>query len=376
MRTAPRAAARLVPAVMALTALFLSAGVLRAAEDGYVTAPELAQTMAMDYRDLSEGSTHACKVYGNGHEIMIFTGVRSLIVDGVPMSLGRPTRWNGRVITIPDDAADMLFAKFNVARSETPAPEVKPSTKTAAKAVARKRPFKVVVDPGHGGKDPGAMGRSGLREKDVTLDIGRRLALYLEERGVDVVMTRRSDVYVPLEDRTAIANRVNPDLFVSVHANADNLRSLQGAMFLYPDDGLDDGRPNLFGRAKSAAGRNSLSLQDLGAGGPVDKDVMLLVTAVSFEGFRARSILAAQTIRGAMEPVTGTIEKGNGIIEDFRGLRVLRETRAPAVLVETDYLSNRMSERKLARSSYRAEIAEAVGEAVMKYLNATADNPR
>lgn len=373
MRTARPAPAI---AVMAMMTLVLSLASVALGEDGYVTAPELAQTMAMDYRDLSEGATHACKVYGNGHEIMIFPDVRSLVVDGVPLTITRPTRWNGRVIVIPDDVADLLFAKFNVAKAETPATETKAPAKSPAKPQARSRPYKVVVDAGHGGKDPGAMGRGGLREKDVNLDVARRLALFLEEHGVDVVMTRRSDVYVPLEDRTAIANRVNPDLFVSIHANSDNLRSLQGAMFLYPDDGLDDGRPNLFGRAKAAAGRKSLSLDELGAGGPVDKDVLLLVTAVSFEGFRARSIMAAQTIRAALEPVTGTIEKSNGLIEDFRGLRVLRETRAPAVLVETDYLSNRMSERKLARSSYRAEIAQSVGEAILKYLNATADSPR
>jgi N-acetylmuramoyl-L-alanine amidase len=375
MRTARPAPSRALRAAAALTLLCLALPVALA-DEGYVTAPELAQMMAMDYRDLSEGATHACKIYGNGHEIMVFTDVRSLIVDGVPMNLTRPTRWNGRVIVIPEDAADLLLAKFNIARADAPAPEVKPAPRPTAKLAARKRPFKVVVDAGHGGKDPGAMGRSGLREKDVNLDVARRLAVFLEERGVDVVMTRRSDVYVSLEDRTAIANRVNPDLFVSIHANADNLRSLQGAMFLYPDDGLDDGRPNLFGRAKAAAGRKALSLEELGAGGPVDKDVLLLVTAVAFEGFRARSILAAQTIRGALEPVTGTIEKSNGILEDFRGLRVLRETRAPAVIVETDYLSNRMSERKLARASYRNEIADAVGEAVIKYLNAIADGPR
>jgi len=293
----------------------------------------------------------------------------------VPMTLSRPTRWNGRVLTLPDDAADLLFAKFNVARSDTTADTPAPAPPTP-RSDARRRPFKVVLDPGHGGKDPGAIGRGGLREKDVNLDVSRQLALYLEERGVDVVLTRRSDVFVPLEDRTAIANRVKPDLFVSIHANADALRNLQGAMLLYPDDGLDDGRPNLFGRAKAAAARRSLSGAELGAGGAVNDDAMLMVTAVAFEGFRARSIRAAQTIRGSLEPVTGTIDRNNGLIEDFRGLRVLRETRAPAVLVETDYLSNRMSERKLARASYRKEIAVAVGEAILKYLNATVDDAR
>ena len=255
MRTArhamPIALAAMMTLVLCLTYVAL-------AEDGYVTAPELAQTMTMDYRDLSEGATRACKVYGNGHEIMIFPDVRSLIVDGVPVAISRPTRWNGRIMMIPDDAADLLFAKFNVAKAE-PAPEPQSPPKSSEKLKARSRPYKVVVDAGHGGKDPGAMGRGGLREKDVNLDVARRLALYLEDHGVDVVMTRRSDVYVPLEDRTAIANRVNPDLFVSIHANSDNLRSLQGAMFLYPDDGLDDGRPNLFGRAKVAAGRKALN---------------------------------------------------------------------------------------------------------------------
>jgi N-acetylmuramoyl-L-alanine amidase len=87
---------------------------------------------------------------------------------------------------------------------------------------------RIVLDPGHGGRDPGAIGPSGLREKDVVLKITKRLRKQLKKRGYEVFLTRQSDIYLPLEERTAIANTKRADLFVSIHANASRKRGARG----------------------------------------------------------------------------------------------------------------------------------------------------
>jgi len=87
---------------------------------------------------------------------------------------------------------------------------------------------KVVIDAGHGGNDPGAMGRSGLREKDVNLDIARKLSDFLRAEGVATVLTRSSDRFIPLSTRVSIANKSGADLFICIHSNANRSRSLSG----------------------------------------------------------------------------------------------------------------------------------------------------
>ena len=108
------------------------------------------------------------------------------------------------------------------------------STKATRRQPVISKIRRIVVDPGHGGHDPGAVGQSGLQEKDVVLSIGLKLREKLkEELGLDVVMTRSTDIFIPLEERTAIANKVNADLFVSIHANAAPNRTASGIETYY-----------------------------------------------------------------------------------------------------------------------------------------------
>jgi N-acetylmuramoyl-L-alanine amidase len=195
------------------------------------------------------------------------------------------------------------------------------------------RSAKIVIDPGHGGTDPGTTGRSGLHEKDFVLDVALKLAAYLRGKGVQAILTRQSDIFVSLKNRVAVADRERPDLFLSIHANSNNVHSLRGAMTLYPYDGPRESNPN-----------------------PSEE--------------------AAGLIESALEPVTGCGKTRNsGVIEDVRRLRLLRQTHVPAVLVEVDYLSNGVSERKLASSAYRSAIADAIGGAVTAYLRAATGDP-
>jgi len=225
-----------------------------------------------------------------------------------------PLRTRGVAYKMPETAA---LPRVNAEPSYAPLPLVGPPRTSRA--------ARIVIDPGHGGKDPGATGRGGLLEKDVALEVAQKLAACLHEKGVQVILTRQTDVFVPIDHRVAMANRERPDLFISIHANSDNVRSLRGARVLYPRD-----RPR--------------------------------------QSRRIHSIEAARLIESALGPVTGCIGKTNGAIGDRRGLELLRETHVPAVLVEVDFLSNRTSERMLATPAYCSAIANAIGGAVTEYL--------
>lgn len=347
--------------------------ILARADSGYVSASDLARTLGMEYTDLSGGSIHAARLAGGGREATLYAGMSSIVLDGNRIAISRAIRWDGSALLAPADLARVIQSGAAPAAESgsAPAPSNTPAPLRPVPMRPRNSAFRVVIDAGHGHPDTGAIGRSGLREKDVNLDVARKTGAYLENRGVTVIYTRRSDILVPLEERAEIANRARADLFVSVHANSNPDRSFTGALTIYPDDGVRDGRPDLHGRAEKAVESSAVRPETLGAGGPVGKAALLAVVDAAFESYRIQAMDAAHCIERAVVPVAGRCEQHNGIMEDIRGLRVLRETHIPAVLVEVDFLSNRTSEQKLARASYRTSLAEAIGEGILNYLRHT-----
>jgi N-acetylmuramoyl-L-alanine amidase len=338
-----------------LCALSASAG----AQEGLVDARALAGELGLSYESIGGGAIHSAKLSGKGRDILIFAEMRNIVVNGETALVARPVQWNGSSLILTQEAADLIRERVGV----------RPAVVAASPVVEhRSGPFRVVLDPGHGGKDPGAVGRTELREKDINLEVAIRLGRILQSRGVRVTMTRNTDVYVELDDRAEIANRARPDLFVSLHTNADERRGLRGAMTLYPDDGVGDDS-GIMARALGAAAQ--ITADFLGADGSLERGALLPAVSAAFEGNRIRSIQAARKIQDDLAPVTGRFYRDNGVIEDFRGLRVLRKVHAPAVLVEMDFLSNTYSERKLATSAYRASIAEALSKAVMEFLESS-----
>ncbi len=125
----------------------------------------------------------------------------------------------GGVLYVPDALEGYIrSAMKGLPGSVAPARGLKPHPEQARPALARA--YRIVVDPGHGGKDPGTISRAGLQEKTVTLPVAKELARLLKEDGFNVVLTRKTDVFVELDDRGAIANHFGADLFVSIHADA------------------------------------------------------------------------------------------------------------------------------------------------------------
>jgi N-acetylmuramoyl-L-alanine amidase len=218
---------------------------------------------------------------------------------------------------------------------------------------------RIVIDAGHGGKDPGAIGPSGLKEKDVTLAMSLKIAERLRETlGCEVILTRDRDIYLPLEERTAIANKVGADLFISVHVNAAPNRQAYGIETYYLNFSKNDKA------AAVAARENGTTLKEVG-----DLELILFDLMANAK-INESSRLAAEIQRS----LVGRLGKQFDEIRDL-GVRqgpfyVLLGATMPSVLVEAAFISHPREERRLATSSYHEHTADAIAEAVKSYARA------
>ncbi len=223
-------------------------------------------------------------------------------------------------------------------------------------AISRIR--RIVVDPGHGGHDPGAVGPSGVQEKDVVLSVGLLLKEYLEDGlGLDVVMTRSTDIFLPLEERTAIANKVGADLFVSIHANASLNRNAAGIETYYLNLAKTDKAAQL------AAKENGTSLENV-----------TLLQAVLFDLMANYKLNDSAHL--SEEVQKSLYHKMHARFSDIKNLGVkqgpfyvLVGATMPSILVETAFVSNSIEESRLKEAEYQKMIAEGIMEGVRGYIS-------
>ena len=260
------------------------------------------------------------------------------------------------------DAAVELPARVRAALesptegSEPPAaaaPEPKAQERAVPEGGEGERPIRrIVVDAGHGGHDPGAIGPTHVREKDVTLAIARKLAHRLRESGFEVVLTRNDDRFLALEERTALANVARGDLFVSIHANAHPRRVREGVETYFLN--VTDDRY----AARLAARENGVDLSVAG-------DLARILTDLDAKASADESMRLARLVQ---HEVCSGVRARVGEVRDL-GVKsalfyVLLGARMPAVLVETGFISNRAEERRLASPRYQDEVAFGVARAV------------
>lgn len=229
-------------------------------------------------------------------------------------------------------------------------------------AVEKKR---IVIDAGHGGHDPGAVGPNKLYEKDVVLDIAVKLKKILSaDPGNEVFLTRERDVFIPLEERTAIANRKNADLFVSIHANASPRKQAKGVE-TYLLNWTDDEEAN-----KVAARENKISLKKMKEMNSQMDTVGAILSGLMRENKRDESIKLANYIQRSM--ISG-LDDNYGDVSDL-GVKqalfyVLFGAKMPSVLVEVSFISNPEEEKLLSQDEYRVNIAKAIAEGLHTYLS-------
>lgn len=223
----------------------------------------------------------------------------------------------------------------------------------------------VVVDPGHGGPDPGTVGVGGTKEKDITLAIARRLAKRLkDEPGIEVMLTRDSDTLIAFADRPRIPQvrgaEAGPDLFVSIHGNS--MPKKPSAMRGFETYYLAVAKTE---KARQVAMRENSAVQFESdtSGSDLESLQFILSDLQSTGNLRESSLFAAAVDRAMRSNLTAP---SNGVRQ--AGFLVLVGATIPAVLVEVGYLSNRREEKLLRSTTYQAKIADALAEAVVQYL--------
>ena len=216
---------------------------------------------------------------------------------------------------------------------------------------------KIVIDPGHGGNDPGAIGRTGLREKDVNLDISRKLNTLLIREGVQTVLTRSNDRFIPLSTRVNIANRSGADLFVCIHSNANRSRSISGFEVYYVAPSVSDSK-----RAAFTARIANPNLKDASFSSN-SRDLRAIVWDMIYTNSRAESIELSHSLCRLMDSCI------DANILGAKGARfqVLKGVTMPGVLIEIGFVSNAKEERLLRTDAYRQKIAEGILEGIRQY---------
>lgn len=249
------------------------------------------------------------------------------------------------------------------AGGEDTAPVAQPAKRNRAGGTSLTRALglkmgKIVIDPGHGGRDTGTIGPNGLMEKDVALDVAKRLAKLIEERlGAQVVLTRTEDVTVPLEARTELANQEKADLFLSIHVNASRYPGVDGVETFYLN--LTRSRADLEVAARENAG-SSKSLHQLTE----------LVQKIALDD----KIEESRDFASHMQAALYQLARDQDPRARNRGVKkapfvVLIGAQMPSVLVELGFISNPAEERLLADERHRQRIAEALCEGVSNYAS-------
>ncbi len=216
---------------------------------------------------------------------------------------------------------------------------------------------RIVIDPGHGGHDTGTIGPAGLQEKDLVLDISLKLKILIEEKlGGEVVLTRADDTFVPLEERTAIANQSQADLFISIHANSSRNRKVSGVETFFLNFATSPDVEEIAARENASSQKTVFELQDL-------------VQKIALKEKVDESREFAHTVQ---KSVATHLQKTRLQTRD-RGVKqapfiVLIGANMPSILSEVSFVSNPADEKLLKSSNYRQKVAEALCRGIEDYI--------
>jgi N-acetylmuramoyl-L-alanine amidase len=216
---------------------------------------------------------------------------------------------------------------------------------------------RIVIDPGHGGKDPGCIGRKGTLEKDIVLDVALKLKALLETKtDLEVVLTRESDIYIPLENRTIIANQKQADLFISIHANSNPRKNYSGVTTFFLNFPSDSSVMETVARENATSTKNMSEMADI-------------IRRIIREDKIKESTELAQRVQSHLVSHLGRKHKD---IKDL-GVKsgpfwVLIGGDMPSVLVEISHLSNSQEEGRLRLDSYRQMIADGIFSGILGYI--------
>jgi N-acetylmuramoyl-L-alanine amidase len=321
-------------------------------------APErnLPPRIFIDIRgaDIREGILNAPVQVRNGLLKVVRAGRFRKGVVRVVVDLERESSYRVFTMTDPFRVIIDIDGKAAVA---APAGHGAPQASPELRPAAPRERIRVMLDPGHGGKDPGAIGPTGLREKDVVLALGRMVRDRLRRNeSFEVHMTRDADVFIPLEERTAMANQARADIFVSLHINASPNRNAEGV--------------STYVLSRASSDRHALEVAARENGVPAAKlsAVKFIIDDLSTYGRKTESLKLAKTVNDAIvKNVNGRFGRLTDLGLKQAPFYVLVGARMTAVLVEASFISNRREESRLRDPEYLAAIADSVVEAIRYY---------
>ena len=254
-----------------------------------------------------------------------------------------------------DDPLMALLDDYNKGKLTEPPPQVKPKKNDS------NRPIVVMLDPGHGGEDPGAIGMNGTREKDIVLRIGKQLKRMIDaERNMKAFMTRDEDIFIPLGVRVAKARKLNADLFISIHADAAPNRSARGSsVFALSEKGAS----SAFAKTM-AQSENSSDL--IGGVKIANKDKFLAHTLLDLT--QTATINDSLKLGKIMLGKVGGLNKLHSSQVEQAGFAVLKAPDIPSILVETAFISNPEEEQRLLDSDFQQQMAGSILSGVKTYF--------
>ena len=215
----------------------------------------------------------------------------------------------------------------------------------------------IIIDPGHGGKDPGAIGYRGTKEKDITLDVAKRLVKKIERNmNINTILTRDEDIFIRLQDRTKLANSNNGKLFISIHANSAEDRRANGF------ETYMIGMNKNAAAVRTAARENAVLDLEGGSATKLTDEALIKVT-IAQSGFANGSEKFAALVQEEMNKRLQSKDRG----VKQAGFYVLAYASMPNVLIELGYLSNPAEEKKLKSSKYKDALATSIYRAIEKY---------
>ncbi|MEW5895342.1 MAG: N-acetylmuramoyl-L-alanine amidase [Candidatus Omnitrophota bacterium] len=300
---------------------------------------ELAKSMGVGFS--YDPVTRSALLFKNESRVHALVGSDVVVMGNDRILLNAPVTIKGDDVFVSQDFREKVLSRMD---------------QSVSVEKVRKGGLRIVIDPGHGGKDSGAVGNH-LKEKDIVLDISRRLERILKDSGYDVKMTRSSDIFISLEGRTESAAEWNADIFISIHANSSESYRADGFEIWAPRDLTHEDfaesqrRKNekiLFKQMKMRQNNSALekTLNDMIYNYKHDRSAVLA------------SIISKNC--------TKSVGIGNRGVKQS-GFFVLRNTLVPSVLAEVGFISNRNEAEKLRSSSFRQEIAEMLAEGIKEY---------
>jgi len=312
----------------------------------YVPLKLVCQSHGLEWEWDSIGKVVVLKK--NNVEARLKVDSYKIYVNGKIRDLEKPARFYKNIVVVP-----VAFAEKTINRifDEWASPGIE-----SAPISHRIHTINtIVIDPGHGGKDPGAVGKYGLKEKNLVLDIAKILKKELEANGIKVILTRDRDVFIPLGRRADIANKAEADFFVSVHANAFRSRRIKGFEIYYLSEATDD-----HARALAAAENASLEYEEESF---YKSTECIDVWGLELDENRRESRELAQSI---CYTVSRRLAVRNRGVKSAR-FYVLKGACMPAVLVEVGFISNASDASSLKSPYYRKKMAESIAGGVLSY---------